>query len=183
MLRERMTIIYTFAMFQEVGKAPEPGALSRTSSFPEGSRTKGFRGERCRETGERSFAAKASFQKCFCSPCLPRHIQLSILKFRVWVPVPLGEAVERQELPTGWRTWSLERAGRRTPPPGRRSTTPTSGRRWAARRRGPIGHILGTPPSQRNLEAPRKGKVASLILHLKHMNGLYMTYILLAELI
>ena len=160
-----MSFIYTHSMFQEVGKASEPGALSRTSSFPEGSRTKGFRGERYRETGERSFCYESSlgcnFKSVF-APRLPR--QLSKFKFRVWVPVPLGEAVERQELPTGWRTWSLERAGRRTPPPGRRWTTPTSGRRWAAGRRGPIGHILGTPPSQRNLEAPRKGKVTLLIL-------------------
>ena len=55
-----MSFIYTHSMFQEVGKASEPGALSRTSSFPEGSRTKGFRGERCGETGERSFCCESS---------------------------------------------------------------------------------------------------------------------------
>ena len=177
MLGARLTITYTFAMFQEVGKASEPGALSRPSSFPEGSRTKGFRGERYRETGEKSFCYESplgcNFKSVFALLASLTTFSLSKLKFRVWVLVPLGEAVERQELPTGWRTWSPERAGRRTPPPGRRWTTPTSGRRWAAGRRGPIGHILGTPPSQRNLEAPRKGKVTLLILHLNHIIDLY----------
>ena len=178
-----MTILYTLKFFR---RSERPPSQARSPGLPPFQRALEQRASEERDIEKQvkdHFAVKASFKKCFCFPCLPRQIQSSKLKFRVWVPVPLGEAVERQELPTGWRTWSLERAGRRTPPPGRRWTTPTSGRRWAAGRRGPIGHILGTPPSQRNLEAPRKGKVTLLILLLKQIIDLYMTCTFLAELI